>query len=160
MKMTYRLLGGYQIAGGVCTLATLGPEMLARDPGPMAALIVFSALAIVAGVAMWRENPAGWRLAYANQLVQLVGLFFPWFTFSVIHGASATVMGRYFAKTDFAESTINLTANITLGSSDCAVRLGKVLEGADDYGVSLNFLALGVLLYVFFVRKKAYRTIV
>ena len=155
MKKTYRVLGVYQTAGGACSLVTLGSVMLARGSDAFATLFLFSVLAVAAGVAMWRENPACWRLTIFNQLIQIVGLHLPWFSFKVMHGAAVTVLARYIAKATFADSTLNFSASLSLGSSKCDVRLLSPAATLPGYDLSLNFLALGVLIYVIYIRKKA-----
>jgi hypothetical protein len=58
LKTIHKLLGAFQILGGVFSVTTLWSPLSNRDVGALVALVSFSALAICAGVSMWREQSA------------------------------------------------------------------------------------------------------
>lgn len=158
MKTNTRLLGAWQIIAGILSLVTLWSITSARGSAALATLVFFSGLAIVAGMSMWREAAHCWRLTIINQLVQVVGFYSPWLAFKVIHGASLTVASHVFAKATFADSLFSHTASYSIGASVCDVSLGAIFGGAPTYGVSLNLLALGILIYAVVVSNKARRS--
>lgn len=155
MNTSSRWLGLYQFVGGLCTLVSLWTVMWSQGAVALVALAGLVTLALTAGVSMWRGGPARWWLSQANQLVQLVGLHTPWFVLAVVHGAGLTVALHYHPAATFAASEFNLTGALSLGSSTCDVLLGRAMVGPPVYGVSLNFLAAGVLLYLRVAASRA-----
>jgi hypothetical protein len=73
----------------------------------------------------------------------------------VIHGISFTVLSRCFANATFGDSIFNLTTSGSIGTSVCDVMSEKTFAGLPTYGVSLNLLALGLLIYAVGARNKA-----
>ena len=155
MKNSRLIIGLYQIIGSVVSLLAIGRINSAYGPVAAALLILFTILAVSAGVALWRGEKNRWLLTILNQLVQLVGFYTPVFAYNVIHGAGLTLGTRYFAAEKFAEANFQTSGQLVLGSSVFDVLWGNKLTGMPDYGLSVNFLALGILIYVAFFRPKA-----
>ena len=153
-----RVLGAYQIFGGVCSLAMLWPTMMARGTVAVAALAGFSALAIGAGLSLWRGGSNRWQLTLFNQLVQVVGFYTPWAAFTISHGAAITVSNQCFAKATFADSTFHSDASVSLVNSVCDVLVGRTAAGLPTFGLSLNFVALGLVLYAMVAAHRTART--
>jgi hypothetical protein len=147
VKTEVRFLGALQICAGVFSLVTLHPAASTRGLPGEAALLAACALSIVAGALLWRGEPLGWRLTIANQAAQLVGVNSPLATFSVIHCVSLTGTFSCVAKATFSDSmfTTGITARVL--HSVCDIGPGSGFAGASTYGISLNLVALAILLY-------------
>lgn len=155
MKTRQRIIGFYQIIGGGISLLALGRIHSERGMAATVILLLLSALAIAAGAGLWRGWSGGWRLTMLNQVVQLVGFYTPVLAFNVIHGAGFTVGTRYFAAEQSADSNFRTGSEIMLGGSTCDVLWGRMLMGMPDYGLSLNLLALGVLIFTVVILRKS-----
>jgi hypothetical protein len=95
------------------------------------------------------------QLTIANQLTQLVAVYSPLVSFGVVHEASIALSSHWYAAATFADSTFRLSARFLPGSSVCDLLWNKSASGLPNYGVSLNLLALGILLYSGRARERA-----
>jgi hypothetical protein len=129
--------------------------MDARSWSSVAALLAFSALSIIAGAFLFRWSPWGWRLTILNQATQLVGIYTPIASFSVIHCVSVTVLFNVVPKVSFASSQFTQGVTTSVLHSVCDILAGKQLEGMPVYGISLNLVAAGILLYATVARRRA-----
>jgi hypothetical protein len=155
MKKSARILGLYQIIGGVISFLALGRMPGERGAVATGILILLAGLAIAAGVGMWRGARYGRQLTILNQLAQILGVYTPVLAFNVVHGAGLTLGTTYVAASTFAASNIHTGMQITLGSSVCDVWWGRLLTGMPDYGLSVNLLALALLIYAVKMRKRS-----
>ena len=78
-------------------------------------------------------------------------------SFSVIHCASVTVLFNVVPKASFASTQFTQGVAASFLHSVCDILVGKQLEGMPVYGISLNLVAAGILLYATVGRRRAGR---
>jgi hypothetical protein len=153
MKTTVRFLSAFQVLAGVFSLTSLWQTTDALGWQSVLFLLGFSVLSIVAGVLLWQGSWLGWRMTIANQLTQLIGFNSPMASFSVVHCAAVTVSCNFAPGTTFANSLISESAAASLLHSICDVMIGRRIELAPNYCVTLNLVAAGILFYGLFYRN-------
>lgn len=154
MKKSDLPLGVYQVAGGLFSAFSLFTPMVQRHWSAVGFLCVFSALSIAAGALHLLGHPEQLGLSIINQLTQVLGFYTPWISIMVIHGAWVKVDLLFDWKENFAASVFTQTASAGCPESTCDVALSGTLPGLHTYGLSLNFLALGILIYCIIQRRK------
>jgi hypothetical protein len=127
--------------------------MWSRGSGAFVLLLLFSTVAIVAGGLLWWRPERGWSLTMVNQFMQVIGVQVPTFSYAVVHLMALSITGRYFARETFAESEFGWSLIFSVGDSECNVGAG--LGGAQTCSVTLNLLALGLLIFCFCRKTKA-----
>ena len=155
MKTSVRFLSAYQILTGVFSLVSLWSAMAARGWWAVSALLASSALSLIAGALLWQGSRLGWRMTIVNQATQLVGFYTPIATYSVIHCSSVTVLLNVVPRASFASSEFTQGVTASFLHSVCDILGGRHIDGIPVYGISLNLVAAGVLLYTTVGRKGA-----
>jgi hypothetical protein len=157
MKRSDLLLGLYQVLGGLFTGYSLFATMLHRHWSAVGFLLLFSALSVGTGALHLLSHPKRYELSILNQLTQVVGFYSAWITVAVMHGGAVKVSLLLDWKESFAKSTFNLSAAAGFFDSLCDVDLFGTLPTLHSFSLSLNFLALGLLIYCVRQRRKIMR---
>jgi len=154
MKKPDLALGAYQMAGGLFSAFSLFTPMAQRHWSSVLFLLLFAALSITAGALHFLKHPKRYQLTIANHVTQTLGIYTPWMAIVVMQGAWVKVAFLFDQQESFAKSLWTITAAGGFPESTCDVDLFGSLPDLHTFGVSVNFLAVAILIYAIVQRKK------